>query len=389
VQLKHLVGAAFVAFLGFAALPPSLDPEGSRVGEPIPALPADSAAHHLLLIGDTGAPDPTGEPVLNLLRTYALRYGEQSTAVFLGDNLYPYGLPAPDHPEYPEARRRLVQQLDSLAGYAGRVRFVPGNHDWGHGIPGGAERAERQAELVESFFPGAFPLRPSASPIHLDTLLPGVVLMSLDTAWWLYEDAVPTPARADSMQTFARTVADTLAARAHQTVVVAAHHPMYTNSVHGGLFPLRSHVYPLTELAPWAYLPLPVLGTLALELAKRRGLTVQDLGHPRYRALRAALLPPVEGHPRTVFASGHEHTLQHFDKAAAQGTHYVISGAGCEAKQDPVVGGGELDWGLGSPGIAHVRFYPSGEAWMDFVTPRSAVGESVGAGVLRYRARLF
>ena len=386
---KYLAGAALVAILIYAALPPSVAPVGKRAGQAVAVLPDEEPVHHLLLIGDTGKPEASGEPVLSVLRARAMHYGEQSTTVFLGDNLYQYGLPAPSDPSYPEARRRIVQQLDSLHGYAGRLRFVPGNHDWGHGVPGGSTRAKRQAALVDSTFPGAFPVRPSAPPIHLDTLMQGVVLVSLDTAWWLYEDARPSQARSDSMAAFTAEFADVMRGLSEQTVVVASHHPMYTNGPHGGYFPLRSHVYPLTEVEPWAYVPMPGLGSLALAWYNRWGQTIQDLGHPRYRALADAMLPPTEAHPRTIYATGHEHALQHFDHRTSEGSHFIVSGAGCEAKQDPVLGGGSLAWGVGRVGIAHVRFYSDGRAWLDFVTPASDAGETKRMGVVRYRARLF
>ncbi len=386
---KYVAGTVVVAFLIYAALPPSVAPVGARAGEAIASLPDEQPVHHLLLIGDTGKPEASGEPILSVLRAYAMRYGEQSTTVFLGDNLYQYGLPEPSDPDYPEARRRIVQQLDSLQGYAGRLRFVPGNHDWGHGVPGGSTRAKRQAALIDSTFPGAFPVRPEAPPIHLDTLAEGVVLVSLDTAWWLYEDARPSPERSDSMAAFASAFGDVMDRLSDQVVVVASHHPMYTNGPHGGYFPLRSHVYPLTEVEPWAYVPLPGLGSLALAWYNRWGQTLQDLNHPRYRALAGATLPPTQAHPRTIYATGHEHALQHFDHGSSEGSHYVVSGAGCAAKQDPVLSGGSLAWGLGQVGIAHVRFYSGGRAWLDFVTPTTQEAGSGEPGVVRYRARLF
>ncbi len=386
---KQVVGIAIVAFLIYAALPPSIDPVGERAGEPVARLPDDEPVHHLLLIGDTGKPEAGGEPVLSMLRQRALELGEQSTTVFLGDNLYQYGLPDPSDPSYPEARRRIVQQLDSLKGYQGRLRFIPGNHDWGHGVPGGSTRAKRQAALVDSTFPGAFPVRPEAPPIHLDTLAQDVVLVSLDTAWWLYEDARPSPERSDSLAAFTSAFADVMQALSDQVVVVASHHPMVTNGPHGGHFPLRSHVYPLTEVEPWAYVPLPGLGSLALAWYNRWGQTIQDLGHPRYRALAGVMLGPTQRHARTIYATGHEHALQHFDRSGEDGTHYVVSGSGCAAKQDAITAGNGLDWGVSQTGIAHVRFFSDGSAWLDFVTPGVEQSETRATGVVRYRARLF
>jgi hypothetical protein len=57
-------------------------------------LAADSIAADLWLIGDAGLPNPAGEPVLRAL-TAEIRRAEPGLAlvVFLGDNIYPNGLP--------------------------------------------------------------------------------------------------------------------------------------------------------------------------------------------------------------------------------------------------------------------------------------------------------
>ena len=55
---------------------------------------------------------------------------ERTLVVFLGDNLYPNGLPAEADPWRREGERRLAAQADAALDAGARVLFLPGNHDW-------------------------------------------------------------------------------------------------------------------------------------------------------------------------------------------------------------------------------------------------------------------
>ena len=53
-----------------------------------------------------------------------------STAIFLGDNAEPAGLPDNSDPSRSIAEESLNAQLDLLKEYNGKTIFIPGNHDW-------------------------------------------------------------------------------------------------------------------------------------------------------------------------------------------------------------------------------------------------------------------
>ncbi len=60
---------------------------------------ANQLKYSIFLIGDVGAParNPL-EPSLNLLRKQLLASGEKSSVIFLGDNIYSFGLTEPCSP---------------------------------------------------------------------------------------------------------------------------------------------------------------------------------------------------------------------------------------------------------------------------------------------------
>src|ERR1044072_4058924 len=95
---------------------------------PSPApIPIAERTMSLFLIGDAGKPDSGGDPVLAELARQAQAAPRGSAILFLGDNLYPRGLPAPDAPERKEMECRLETQLDVARRSGLKTVFVPGN----------------------------------------------------------------------------------------------------------------------------------------------------------------------------------------------------------------------------------------------------------------------
>src|SRR4051794_6754912 len=76
----------------------------------------------VFLIGDAGAPTLTKqEPNLKLLESELIKAGKDSVVFFLGDNIYPYGMPEATSPLYEIAEKRLLEQLHILKNFQGKV----------------------------------------------------------------------------------------------------------------------------------------------------------------------------------------------------------------------------------------------------------------------------
>ncbi len=89
---------------------------------------SDELAVRFLLIGDTDAPDDD-EPVLDLLTEWSSEMPEKTVVAFLGDNIYPSGMPKESDRYRAEAERRLNEQLRVLRESGAEGWFIPGNHD--------------------------------------------------------------------------------------------------------------------------------------------------------------------------------------------------------------------------------------------------------------------
>ncbi|HYU53372.1 MAG TPA: hypothetical protein VEK37_10525, partial [Gemmatimonadaceae bacterium] len=93
-------------------------------------IPAAEIETTLFLIGDAGEADPrqVGSP-LDSLEAQVAAAPQRSIVVFLGDNVYPAGMPSEGAAEWADARRRLDAEVRSVPPGA-RGIFLPGNHDW-------------------------------------------------------------------------------------------------------------------------------------------------------------------------------------------------------------------------------------------------------------------
>lgn len=99
--------------------------------------PASELAYQVFLIGDAGdtAPDRPNL-ALQLLKSRLDQAGDNAAVVFLGDNIYPGGLPdSTNLPARVEAERRLREQLETVENFPGRIVFLPGHHDWNNSQP--------------------------------------------------------------------------------------------------------------------------------------------------------------------------------------------------------------------------------------------------------------
>jgi hypothetical protein len=92
-------------------------------------------------------------------------------------------------------------------------------------------------------------------------------------------------------------------------VVVAAHHPLSSGGEHGGSFGLADHLFPLRQVVPWLWFPLPWIGSL-YPAARQHGISNQDIPSRAYQRLITAFSRAFTDAPPALYAAGHEHNMQ-------------------------------------------------------------------------------
>ncbi|WP_240737146.1 metallophosphoesterase family protein [Hymenobacter metallicola] len=349
--------------------------------------PDQPLRYRLALVGDLGAVATDGQdPVLTLLQHWLHEAGPTSGVVLLGDNVYPTGIPAPTAPGREAAERRLDIQLDAFRSYAGRVIFLSGNHDWNKGRPDGYQYLLRQEAYVLEHLPGAFYLPPKGCPGPITMqLTDGLLLVVLNTQWWVQHGPRPLGAAYGCSATTSKEpfeqLQEILEHNRHQQVVVAGHHPLYSNAMHGGKFTTKQHLFPLTAAHKKAYVPLPGLGSLFPVYRKLIGAE-EDMAHPRYRKMRRRLLRVLHQFPNIIYAAGHDHNLQYFHY---QQGHYLVSGSG--SKTAFVQHGGKATFAHEHKGFFSLEFYQNGDVWLRTYEPSPQT--DVPAGTEVFRQKLF
>jgi hypothetical protein len=335
--------------------------------------PADST-FSVFLIGDAGQPLPDGQdPTLNLLRQQLMQAGKNSAVIFLGDNIYPKGLPNEEHVTRQEAQRRITEQLRAVKDYPGQVFFVPGNHDWERSGQRGWQYIVNQQKFVESFLnqPNVFlPRGGCPGPIEV-SLSKDVTLVILDTQWWLHpwdKPGVESDCDAKDPAAIVLQLEDIIRRNRHKQIVVAAHHPMYSYSQHGGYNTWKQHLFPLADINKNLYIPLPVIGSIYPLYRQLLG-DAQDIPHPLNRLMRESLMAAFRKHPGLIYVNGHDHALQYIEK---DNLHFIVSGSG--SKSSAVRKGPGSQYADPKNGIAQMDFGSDGKVKLSFWVPEEGGG---------------
>jgi predicted MPP superfamily phosphohydrolase len=293
----------------------------------------DTILQRIVLIGDAGALTNGRHPVVDAVRK-TITLDKKTTILFLGDNLYTSGLPDDQSSGYTAARAVLDSQLSVADNTPAKVYMIPGNHDWDNGSRGGYESVIRQQLYVD--FSGKpnvkyYPEDGCPGPVEV-SLGNDVTLIIFDSQWWLQpydKPGIESDCQCKTADELVTQIQDIVNRNSKKLVLIACHHPFKSNSVHGGFYPLKQHIFPLTDIRKNLYIPLPVLGSI-YPIARGVFGTPQDLSHPTYANMINQVKGAVKSHPNLVFLAGHDHGLQWIKDSSLQ---YIVSGGGCKTNR--------------------------------------------------------
>ncbi len=331
----------------------------------------DSLVHSIFLIGDAG--EPYENPVLDLLKSENEKVGKKGTVIFLGDNIYPKGLPPTGHPLREEAEIAINQQIASVKDFLGNKIFIPGNHDWQRSGSEGINWLQLQEQYVEAALDSTdvwLPSRGCPGPIEIE-VDDKITIIIIDTQWFLHRHNKPTEGSDCDVKVpgeLAVQFQDAIRRNKHKKVLVVSHHPMYSYGVHGGVFSVKDHLFPLTASKKMSnfYLPLPIIGSIYPLYRKVFG-DPQDISHPSYKEFRNPMVSLMKQHDDIIHAAGHEHALEHIVK---DDKHYIVSGSGSK-NNGHVKQKGDALFAQNERGFARLDYYSSGRVELNFVSPDS------------------
>ncbi len=334
-------------------------------------LPTEPPSYSVFLIGDAGEPTSAPlEPALQLLKNQLQAADSAKSAViFLGDNIYPKGMHKKKHELRPQDEERINSQLMAVQDFKGKIFFIPGNHDWQKGGKDGWKQLKREEKYIQQYLDRGDTFIPDdgCPGPEKEKLTNDLVLLAIDTQWWLHRHERPEGEQdgcnVSNEAEFLLQLEDEIKSNKEKHILVVGHHPMFSRGYHGGYFPLKEHLFPLTHVNKNLYLPLPGLGSIHPFYRKYVGHS-QDLTSPVNRSMQQSLTSVFQKYPTLIYANGHEHNLQYFEE---EGIDYLTSGSG--SKHTYLQRGGTMKFGQNTEGFSVVHYYPNGQVWTEFWVP--------------------
>ncbi len=331
--------------------------------------PADtSIKHSIFLVGDAGAPKTDGsDPLFNTL-THHLNSLDQSenqtnSIIYLGDNIYENGMPEYGDPAREDAEKALLIQMDMVKEFDGRLFIIPGNHDWNHSKKGGYKAIIREQRYVESYLDSAvfFPKNGCPGPVEI-SMGEDMVIIFLDTEWYLHDHFKPSypDCTVESKEDFFFEFKRAVKRNEGKHILVAMHHPLFSNGNHGGRFSLKDNLFPLTLINKNLVLPLPGIGSI-YTLLRKYGISDQDIPNSEYQELKKGLLDAVKDVKNVTFASGHDHNLQLNQR---EGKNFIVSGSA--SKVNYARQGLKAEYVHSVQGFSKINYHSNGEVWVEF-----------------------
>ncbi len=330
----------------------------------IASFPNDMAIEKsFYLIGDVGYSPMGGlsDGLLSLQNYIRDQNTTDDYLIFLGDNIYPTGMPVAGSEFRPIAENHLDAQIKVAQQFNGQVYFIPGNHDY---YDENLQNVKREKKYIEEALDNNTIWEPRVGcPIESKEVSDNIQLIIIDSQWYLSQwDEIPTiNDDCDQIKTrdqFYLEVENQFKKHQDKTILVSLHHPVFTNGVHGGQYAAVKHLFPTQRK-----IPLPGLASLISLVRTSGGVSAQDKQNKRYQELadRLTTLAITSTAPRLIFASGHEHTLQYIFNS---GVRQIVSGSGSKKSYAALSNDGLFSYG--GRGFARLDVMQDGSSWVRF-----------------------
>ena len=321
-----------------------------------------SITHRFLLIGDAGYPE---QFLLESLERWAQAIPQKTTILFLGDNVYPNGIPA----QKPEAAYKCLRdQIDVALRSHVTAIFIPGNHDWGGDICDSGQTLLRQAEFIRACASERVRLEPSGGTPGPALVAPDLPIRIIDSQWWFLSAEACKPGNRSTAD--ARCALRAWLDTTKRRPIIVSHHPLFSHGPHGGYFSWKDHLFPLRAFRPWLWVPLPVVGSVYPLWRYYIGVTRQDLRSDRYSKFRDEMISLFQRNctGRAIWISGHEHSLQVLEQNDPP-VISLISGAGSPSKITEVGHGADTFFAHQHAGFMVLDFFTSQAMLLRVIEP--------------------
>ena len=316
--------------------------------------------YELYLVGDIGATQTKvyNSDIVDLIKSELKPNSKTQSVVFLGNSFSENGLPDTESPEFSIVDKSIEDCIIKLKESTDKVYFIPGNNEWFNGHDYTTSAVQHVEEYIQSKVSGKNIFVPSngcGEPKVIE-LTDDLVLLLMDSQWLLqgddYSERKRSGCEIDNELELVTYLQEILSMNKNRNVVIAAHHPVFSNGKTGGNYGAASHLF-----------PLPILGSLFTGI-KKIGGGQQKFGHPQYEAYRSAINFALSNFEGIIHASAHDQNMQYIPKNS---NHFVIAGSGSNVEF--VRKGGDADFALMDNGFTKITHTKDLELWLEFYIP--------------------
>lgn len=337
----------------------------------------DQIDYELYLVGDIGARSNNAaqSDIVELIKSELASSDRERSIVFLGNSFSENKFPDSDTDEFRAMDKATTKCIKELKDEAEKIYFIPGNAEWYDGKNYTVSALNDVEDYVQSKVKDKNIFVPSngCGEPKVVKLTDDLLLVLIDSQWVLQgnrsDERKKSGCEIDSEEELVIELNDILSSNKNKNVIIAAHHPVYSNGNTGGNYKPASHL-----------LPLPILGSMITGIRKI-GVGQQKFGHPQYEAYRAVINSALGNFEGIIHASAHDRNLQYHNQ---DDNHFIVAGSG--TKTDFVRKGGTADFALMSKGFSKITHTKGLELWLEFFVPDEAnpkVAKSI------YKKRLY
>jgi len=324
------------------------------------------------IIGNLSEESASQNGSLNALKN---RIDQDSTVeqhlLLMGDNLKAEA----------KKQKKIKSQIDAQLNYLDtsktNIHYITGNREWNFDGVAGLEVIE---DYLEDKLKVDDILKPNnGCPLESIDLTEDIQLLVIDSQWyienWYLHPSMNDKCEIKSREKLLEEIEGEIKKNANKLILVAMHHPMYTNGVYGGRFSFRDHIFPLQ-----GNIPLPFVGTLVAQIRSQGGISIQDRFNKSYNELmhKLQLLLDIPDR-RILIVSGHEENLQYIEQGNIK---QLISGAGSNTKPVTVSDNGIFSYG--SEGFTSLEVLKDKSVWANFYA-----SEDSGKSKLIFQKQIF
>ncbi|SNR59733.1 hypothetical protein SAMN04488009_2727 [Maribacter sedimenticola] len=286
---------------------------------------------------------------------------KNSTLIFTGDNI------SPEIKNWNTDSLLIQQQLLLSASFKGETVFLPGNNEWKSYE---LDKIEKVENLLKEVNREGTKVDPNnGCPIEHKVINDDLDLILIDSKWFVsnwsrIEDINSKCTDIITRRRFMEELEGYIGDGQGKNIVIAMHHPVFTNGIYAGKTTIKDHMK-----------PLPLVGTVKNAVMDLGAFNPEHVNSRRYNYLRIAVSALAQANDRITLVSGHEESLQLLEGG---GLHQIISGSlGSKSATKLVPGkitaiGGSIDfngkYAYGDRGFARLDYFEDGSSKVTFIS---------------------